>query len=111
MLGDVLQAHFPSSELAVMRDGERVMEEVEMFLPELMLIEVKLGGGDGFELTRKIKKVYPDVPIILVGSYDLPEYRKAADMSGADYFMPKESAVEDYFTLIRSILLTRRRAG
>jgi DNA-binding NarL/FixJ family response regulator len=108
-LGNILHAQFPSAELTMMPGGGRLIEEVEMFPPKLMLIEVKLSPGNGFELTRKIKKEYPDVTVILIGSYDLPEYRETASMSGADYFISKESPVEDYLGLIRSILFSGDR--
>ncbi len=103
-LGNIFHAQFPSLELTVTPGEGRLIEEVKMFLPRLVLIEVKLSPENGFELTRRIKKDYPDLTVILVGSYDLPEYREAAKMSGADYFISKESPVEDYLGLIRSIL-------
>jgi DNA-binding NarL/FixJ family response regulator len=103
-LGNILHTQFPSTELTVTPSEGKLIEKVEMLLPNLMLIEVKLSAGNGFELTRKIKKDHPEVTVILFGSYDLPEYREAAQMSGADYFISKESPVEDYLGLIRSVL-------
>jgi two-component system response regulator YesN len=86
------------------RDGEHAMETLETFLPDLILVNVKLPHENGLELSRKIKKRYPNVILILLGSHDLPEYRKAACVSGADYFISKESPLKDYFALIQKAL-------
>jgi DNA-binding NarL/FixJ family response regulator len=56
-------------------------------------------------LTRKIKIACRAVIVIVLTSYDLAEYRKAAKESGADYFISKgSSTTEDILTLIDSIL-------
>ena len=39
---------------------------------------------------------YPDIIMVILTSYDLPEYRQAARESMADYFVPKGSSVQDF---------------
>jgi len=109
ILKNFFRSRFPSVDLLVAADGMRAMEKIESLLPDLILIDIKLPGNNALELTRKIKTGHPEIVVILVSSYDLPEYREAAYRQGADYFMTKDSRIEDYFALIESILSGRAR--
>jgi len=69
-------------------------------------MDIKLPGESGLELTKKIKDQYPNIPIIILTSYDLPEYREAASHYRANHFLSKGSATkEGILSLVESILL------
>jgi DNA-binding NarL/FixJ family response regulator len=52
-------------------------------------MDIKLPGESGLELTKKIKAKHPNIIIIILTSYDTPEYREAAEQAKADYFLAK----------------------
>jgi DNA-binding NarL/FixJ family response regulator len=66
-------------------------------------MDISLPGESGLELTKKIKTNYPDINVVILTSYDLPEYREAATQSKADYFMTKDSRTNDFLALVESI--------
>ncbi len=103
-LKNIFHSRFPSVSWGEAANGKEVMDLIETFPPDLILIDLKLPGNNAFELTRKIKTRYPQVVAIIFSSYDLPEYREKACLHGADHFICKDSPMEDYFTLIESIL-------
>ena len=105
---DIFGSRFPSVEILVISDANGAMEKVESFLPDIVLIDVNLRGESAFYLTQKIKAQCPGSTVLLICSYDLPEYREKAYAHGADYFMVKESAAGDYIDLIDSILSGQR---
>jgi DNA-binding NarL/FixJ family response regulator len=108
-LENIFHSRFPFVEFIVAANGCDAMEAIETFPPDLSLINMNLSGEDSLELARKIKSRHPNVRIIIVSSYDLPEYREAAYRNGAaDYFILKDSPIGDYFSLIKSILTDRR---
>ena len=76
--------------------GETFLTEIDSFHPKIVFMDIRLPGENGLELTKKIKKNYPDVIIVVITSYDLPEYRQAARESMADYFLPKGSSIQDF---------------
>jgi len=55
-----------------------------------------LPGENGLELTKKIKKNYPGIIIVILTTYDLPEYRQGVRESMAGYFVPKGSSIQDF---------------
>jgi DNA-binding NarL/FixJ family response regulator len=86
-------------------DGNEALQKIETPPPDLIFIDIKLPGESGLELTKKIKALYPDVNIIILTSYDLPEYRDAAYRNKANYFLSKGSSTKaDILALVDSIL-------
>ena len=101
----ILGAEFPSMDIDEAADGTEALEKVNTFGPNLVLMDIKLPGINGLELTKKIKGSNASIVIIILTSYDLPEYRAAATEFGADHFMPKgSSSREELLKLVQSVL-------
>jgi DNA-binding NarL/FixJ family response regulator len=104
-LFDILSAQFPSIVIDEAADGKEAFQKIESVLPHLIFMDIKLPGENGLQLTQKIKAKHPRVIIIMLTSYDLPEYREAAYQYGANYFIIKGSSTnEEILALVRSIL-------
>lgn len=89
-LSDILITYFPLIDVDEAGDGEEALSKVEYRRPHLIFMDVQLPGVDGLEVTRKIKQVYSDIVIVILTSFDLPEYRQQAFLNGADCFLVKE---------------------
>ncbi len=86
-------------------DGKEGAEKVDTFEPNLIFLEIHLPSENGLELARRIKADHPQMIIVIMTSYDLPEYQTAAENSGVLHFVPKDEWTgEDMITLVRSIL-------
>ena len=85
-------------------NGGEAMQKVEDSLPHLVFMDIKLPDENGLEVTRKIKARDAKITVIILTSYDLPEYREAADHCGADYFLAKgSSSREEIMALVDDI--------
>ena len=78
LLKETLRSRFPSMEIIEAENGEEAMQQISAHTPDLIFMDIKLPGENGLELTGKIKAKYPDVAVIILTSYDSPEYREAA---------------------------------
>jgi len=94
-LAALLMSRFPSIVLGAAADGAEAMEKVESFLPQLIFMDIKLPRQSGLEVTRRIKALHPEINVIMLTSYDFPEYREAARASGAYGFLSKGSSTAD----------------
>jgi DNA-binding NarL/FixJ family response regulator len=102
---DILSAQFPSIVIEEAADGKEAFQKIESSLPNLIFMDIKLPGENGLQLTQKIKAKHPEVIIIMLTSYDLPEYREAAYQYGANYFIVKGSSTnEEILAMVGSIL-------
>ncbi|MBW1677568.1 MAG: response regulator transcription factor [Deltaproteobacteria bacterium] len=89
-------------------DGTEAMQKIKTYLPDLVFMDIRLPGESGLELTKRIKASHPEIAIIILTAYDLPEYREAAYDGGADAFIPKSSLnLADIAALIESIFSHR----
>ncbi len=107
LLKDNLKNQFPSMDIIEAGDGVEAFQKMDSNLPNLIFMDIRLPGENGLELTRKIKADYPNIIIIIITNYDLPEYREAATRSKADYFFVKDSMATGIFKLVKSILLEK----
>jgi len=108
LLKDTLRSRFPSMEIIEAESGEEAMQQISAHPPDLIFMDIKLPGKNGLELTGKIKAKYPDVTVIILTSYDTPEYREAAAQVKADHFLSKgSSSKEGILALVESILAGR----
>ena len=65
--------------------GEEAMEKL-VEKPDVVILDVKMGGLDGHETLKLIKAQLPDLPVImLTGHGDVPGAKKAYDTGAFDY--------------------------
>ena len=108
LLKETLQSRFPSIEILEAADGEEAMKEITARPPDLIFMDIKLPGENGLDLTAKIKAEYPQVIVVVLTSYDTPEYREAAVKARANHFLAKgSSSREGILVLVESILRDR----
>ena len=75
--------------------------------PDLVLLDVLLPGGDGFELGRQLR-AQRDVPIVFLTARDGISDRLAGFDVGADDYLVKPFALEELLARVRVVL---RRSG
>ncbi len=90
-LTESLQISFPSSVIREATSGVEALQGLKDFFPDIIFMDLRLPGESGLRLTQKIKGLYPDIPIVILTNYDLPECKEASFRYGADRFVPKES--------------------
>jgi DNA-binding NarL/FixJ family response regulator len=109
LLKEALHSRFPKMDISEATDGEEAFQKIEAHLPDLIFMDIKLPGESGLDLTKKIKSKHPNIIIIILTAYDIPEYREASYKYNANYFLSKGStSKEDILTLVDSILSDRR---
>ncbi len=103
-----LQSQFPSMNITEAGDGVEAFQKIDVHSPNLIFMDIKLPGENGLELTRKIKADHSDIIVIILTSYDLPEYQEAAMSCKANYFLSKGSiGTGEISKLVKSILLEK----
>ena len=105
LLKDALHSQFPSIDILEAADGKEALQKVETLHPDLIFMDIKLPDESGLELTKKIKTKYPNIILIILTAYDIPEYREAAYKYKADHFLPKgTTSKQNILKLVDSIL-------
>jgi DNA-binding NarL/FixJ family response regulator len=79
----------------------------------MVLLDIKLPGGNGIELTKVIKAKYAPIIVVILSGYDIPQYRQAAFRNGADCFIYKGSAscMNDVLARVEGAMLVQQDWG
>jgi two-component system, response regulator, stage 0 sporulation protein F len=77
---------------------------IELFRPELVVLDIKLAGCDGLDILEEIRNYYPDLPVILWSAYDTYKYEIRS--IGADYYVLKSYDLTELKTRVRMSLET-----
>jgi DNA-binding NarL/FixJ family response regulator len=82
-------------------DASEALPQVESLSPEIVLMDIKMGGVDGIELTRRLRQKHPDINVIMLTLYD--EYLTQAIEAGAVGYLLKDIKREELVRAIRSV--------
>jgi len=100
-----LTARFPSVVFREAVNGKQAFKEIDSSQPGIIFMDISLGDDSGLELTREIKRLYPEIIILILTGYDFPEYRDVAFQYGADFFLVKGSTtLREIVELVERIL-------
>lgn len=104
-LKKVLVNRFPFVDIQDASDAGEGLARVQGFGPNLIFLDIHLPSENGLDLARRIKSAHPDIIIVILTSYDLPEYQTAAAESGIEHLVPKDEWTgEDMIDLVHTIL-------
>ena len=82
---------FPTLLIDEAENGEEALQKINATPPHLIFMDIRLPGKNGLHLTEKIKNDFPNIHVVILTGYDVPEYRQAAAQFGAEAFFVKES--------------------
>ncbi len=103
VLRELLTGRYPSMVVEEAPNGKEAMQKVESFLPDLVLMDIRLPDGSGLELTKRIKEADSNIKVIILTAHHYPEYREAAARYGADGFLVKGESTKEILMMIESL--------
>ncbi len=71
-------------------DGNKSLEACMMFSPDLVLMDIKMKNMDGITATRIIKKMCPEIKVIVVTNYPYDDLSEESVKAGAESLVAKE---------------------
>jgi DNA-binding NarL/FixJ family response regulator len=92
----VVKEGFPDAETTEAESAAAALEHIQDGLEiDLALVDVRMPDLDGLELLRAIKVDRPDLPVIMLSTYDNAPYVKRALADGASGYLLKDATPED----------------
>ncbi|HXW74653.1 MAG TPA: response regulator [Steroidobacteraceae bacterium] len=72
------------------------LKQVAAAAPDVLILDLHLRDGSGFGVLRSLRRVDQRPKIVILTNFGLPEYRREAELLGAEAFLDKS---RDYFRL------------
>jgi len=82
-------------------DAKEALTQAESLSPEIVLMDIKMAGVDGIELTRQVKAKQPSCNVIMLTLYD--EYLPEAIEAGAVGYLLKDVKRDELVRAIRAV--------
>lgn len=85
-------------------DGREAVELCRCLNPDLVMMDVRMPRMDGLEATRTIKAGQPSVSVLVVTTYENPDYLLEAIKAGAAGYVLKDAPNEQLTNAMRKVL-------
>jgi DNA-binding NarL/FixJ family response regulator len=77
------------------------LAQIDRHIPDVVLMDIQLRGGNGIECTRRIKASHPEVSVLILTADASASTLAAAATAGATGFLSKGSSFADILNAIR----------
>jgi DNA-binding NarL/FixJ family response regulator len=94
-------------ELAVCGEAATMVEALQVIpklKPDLVLVDISLGGASGIELIKAIKNDFEDLPVLVVSMHDESLYAERAMRAGAMGYVMKHEPSKTVKAAIHKVL-------
>jgi DNA-binding NarL/FixJ family response regulator len=103
-MGHVVRECFPDAEAVEVGSASEALDAMQAGEIDVALVDVRMPDADGLELLHNMKQSWPDVPVIMLTSFDHAHYVRRALAEGAAGYMLKDATPEDLEQAIRVAL-------
>ena len=105
ILNDVISVRFPLLKLELadcVEDAKKIVNEVR---PQIIFTDIRLHNDSGFDVLKYAKAQNDTTKVVMLTSFDLEEYREFARQIGADYFINKDTPLDDLLDFLADLLV------
>lgn len=74
------------------------------YSPDLVVLDIRMPDGDGFELAERLLKGHPDLKLMFLSMHTEAKYVKRAVETGAQAYISKRAPMEELMLAIRTVL-------
>jgi DNA-binding response OmpR family regulator len=95
--------------ITVSFSAEEALRKVDKEMPDLVLIDIKLPGIDGFDFFQEFKKkpAFASTPVVFLTAFNSLQAAMAAKQEGAAEYITKPFDLEYLLTVVRGLVPPR----
>lgn len=90
------------------RTGAEALKKIKGEQWDLLLLDIGLPDINGIEVLKQVKRICPNLPVLVFSMYAEDDYALAALEAGAVGYLPKDSVPEEILVAIRRASLGER---
>lgn len=83
--------------------GREALDVASEKKPDLVLLDIRMAGGDGLEALEKLKALLPQTAVVMLTTYDNPTYMARAVAGGAAGYLLKGIGRAELLDALRAV--------
>lgn len=95
--------------VAVVGDGPAALQRIAQGDIDLVVLDLMLPGMSGYDICEEIRRVDPDLPVLILSARTLSFDKTQAFDCGADQYLTKPFELAELLSRVRNLLKRRRR--
>lgn len=84
-------------------DGEEALSLIQRDAPDVAVFDIQMPRLNGLDATRRVKKEFPNVHVLILTAYDDDPYLFAALQAGASGYLLKTSSAEELLHAVHAV--------
>jgi len=96
--------------LGFAQTAEDASKNIAELQPEIVILDIRMPGGNGIEVLEMLKTKFPDMNIIMFTNYPYAQYKERCIEAGANYFFDKSSEFFRISEVLQELVQQREKA-
>jgi len=84
-------------------NGEEALYLAGQLSPDIVILDIGMPGADGIESTRRLKKMSPQIQVLILTVYEEESLLREAIKAGASGYLIKRAVEEDLLSAINAV--------
>ena len=89
-------------------DARTAIDVAQAFDPDIVVLDIMLPDGSGFDVLRELRRINPDVCVLFLSARDSVSDRIAGITAGGDDYVTKPFSLEEVLARLRGLLRRTR---
>jgi DNA-binding NarL/FixJ family response regulator len=89
--------------IAEASDGIEAIEKTNKYRPDIIIMDINMPKLGGLEATIEIKKLHPEIKVLVLTQYEDPEYISRFLKAGVSGYLLKKAVGSDLITALKAI--------
>ena len=112
LLRQMLDLQGTDMEIEEVEDGASAIGIIKIKQFDCIILDFLLGDSTGYQILRRIKEIQPQVPILVVTTYDNPSLvDEVLDMGVSGFILKENLSVDNLTKVLGEILQTSQTEG
>jgi len=89
-------------------NGEEAVSKAKLLQPDLLILDISLPDSSGWEVATAIKRILPEIPILLLSAYGGKQLSDEVKKRGFQGFISKNDAAKTLLGAVDAIVLLKQ---
>ena len=103
----VLEASQTIEVIGMAHNGAEALELLQVQPPDVVMMDLKMPVMNGIQATGRIVTQFPDIPVLILTTYDEDDWVVDAIRAGAAGYMLKDSSTEELIAAVEGVVAGR----